>query len=79
MAPGDTWRKLPLYYVIIEALERRGGRAVDEELYKDIVDQRYDITFSEFLHELMKLEMQGLVRVNVLKEDKRNVELVRSP
>ena len=73
-----TWRNLPLYYLIVEELERRGGSARDDELYKAI-KEKMDVSFSEFLKALMVLEMQGIIYVSVIKEDLRNVELLRSP
>ncbi len=77
MPQFDTWRNLPLYYAIVEELERRGGSAKDVDLYKAL-RSKFDITFAEFLRELMRLEMQGVVYVSVLKENLRNVELLRS-
>lgn len=74
----ETWRSVPLYYAIIEELERRGGTARDDELFRAL-RERFDITYAEFLHELMKLEMQGIVYVSVLKENLRNVELLKKP
>lgn len=71
-----TWRNLPLEYLILEELERRGGRARDAELYEAISSQT-NATFSELLKALMKLEMQGLVEVIVVKEDVREVRLVK--
>ncbi|KSW11518.1 hypothetical protein CF15_01360 [Pyrodictium occultum] len=78
MTASDTWRSLPLHYAIIEELERKGGSAKDVDLYKALRD-KMDITFAELLHALMKLEMQGIVYVSVLKENLRNVELLRKP
>jgi transcription initiation factor IIE alpha subunit len=78
MPEEETWRSVPLYYAIVEELERRGGRAMDEELYKAL-KERFNITFSEFLKALMKLEMQGIVYVNVIKEGVRHVELLVKP
>ncbi len=74
----ETWRKIPLYYAIIDELERRGGVEKDVNLYRTL-RSKYSITFSEFLQELMKLEMQGIVYVAILKEDLRNVKLLRRP
>ncbi|BEP17985.1 hypothetical protein PYJP_13370 [Pyrofollis japonicus] len=74
----NGWRSIPLYYAIVEELERRGGTAKDIDLYKALRD-KYDVTFMEFLKELMKLEMQGIIHVDVLKENLRNIELVVKP
>ncbi len=78
MPTSDTWRSRPLYYAIVDELERRGGSAKDVDLYKALRG-KIDITFAEFLRELMRLEMHGVVYVSVLKENLRNIELVRRP
>ncbi len=78
MVEEETWRRVPLYYAIVEELERRGGRARDDELYKAL-RERMSITFAEFLKALMKLEMQGIVYVSVIREGLRNVELIAKP
>ena len=74
----ETWRNVPLYYAIVEELERRGGTALDVEIYRSI-RERFEVTFAEFLKALMILEMQDVVRVEVLREDLRNVQLVKRP
>ncbi len=74
----NGWRSIPLYYAIVEELERRGGSAKDIDIYRALRD-KYDVSFSEFLKELMKLEMHGVIRVEVLKENLRNVELIAKP
>ncbi len=74
----NGWRSIPLYYAIVEELERRGGSAKDIDIYRALRD-KYDLSFSEFLKELMKLEMHGVIRVEVLKENLRNVELIAKP
>ncbi len=78
MPSDDTWRSVPLYYAIVDELERRGGSAKDVDLYKAL-RSKFELTFAEFLRELMKLEMQGIVYVSVLKENMRNVELLKRP
>ncbi len=74
----NGWRSIPLYYAIVEELERRGGSAKDIDIYRALRD-KYDLSFSEFLKELMKLEMHGVIRVEVLKENLRNIELIAKP
>jgi len=78
MSTEATWRSVPLYYAIVDELERRGGTAKDTDLYR-VLRSKLDVTYAEFLRELMKLEMQGVVYVSVLKENMRNVELVKRP
>lgn len=76
---SDTWRRTPLYYAIIEELERKGGSAKDIDLFKALRERYRDLSYSDFLKELMKLEIQGLIYVSTLKENLRNVELLKSP
>ncbi len=73
---NNTWRVTPLCYAIIDELERRGGTMKDKDLY-EVLRDKYDITYAEFLKALMKLEMQGLIYVSVVKENLRNVELLK--
>jgi hypothetical protein len=78
MPYSGNWKSIPLYYAIVEELERRGGSAKDVELYRAI-RERMDITYSDFLKALMVLEMQDVVYVETLREDLRSVRLVRKP
>ncbi len=75
----ETWRKVPIYYAIVEELERRGGTAKDIELYRALREQYYDLTYSEFLKALMVLEMQDVVYVELIREDLRTVKLLKRP
>ncbi len=75
---SESWRRIPLYYAIVEELERRGGTAKDVELYRAL-RERFDVTYSDFLKALMVLEMQDVVYVETLREDLRNVRLLRKP
>ncbi len=72
------WRRLPLKYLIIEVLERKGGSAKDIDIYNEI-SEITPVTPSDFLKALMVLEMQGIVYVEPLGKDMRNVELRKTP
>jgi len=67
--------KSSLVYVIVEALKRRGGSADDEELYLDI-SKVLELTRSDFMKLLMKLEVSGIARVYRLSKDRFKVELI---
>ncbi len=75
----ETWRSIPLYYAIIDELERRGGSAKDVELYASLRERFQNITFSDFLKALMVLEMQDIIHVTMIRDDLRNIELLRKP
>ena len=72
------WRKLPLTYLIVEALERRGGSSKDIDLYKEIAEN-VQLTYSEFLKALMILEMQGIIYTETIGRDLRNIQLRKRP
>jgi hypothetical protein len=66
-------RKL-LPTTIIELLERNGSLKVDEML-KKAMKRHEDLTELELEKYLMKMEIQGLVRVYRIPRGKRRIEL----
>ncbi len=76
MTSKETWRYLPLHYVVVEMLESKGGSLTDRELYES-VKLVYDIDYGEFLKTLMRLELHNVLRVNTAREGVLIVELVR--
>lgn len=66
-------RKL-LPTTIIELLERNGALKVDE-LLKKAVKRHEALTELELLKYLMKMEIQGLIRVYRMPRGKQRVEL----
>ncbi|MEM1619142.1 MAG: hypothetical protein QXU97_04125 [Fervidicoccaceae archaeon] len=70
-----VWRSIPLHAVVLEMLSLKGGTALDRELY-EAVRMAYDVSWSEFLRTLMRLELRGLIRVATAREGTLIVELV---
>jgi len=70
-----VWGPRPLYLAVVEVLERKGPMA-DEELMEAVSDVYGDISFRELNRALMKLEINGVVRVTRLAKGKRRTELV---
>jgi DNA-binding PadR family transcriptional regulator len=62
---------------ILDVLEREGARE-EEEVYRQIQRLHGDIDRRIFEELLMRLEIQGLIRVSDLSRDRRRIELVRS-
>ena len=62
--------------LIIETLERTGA-SEDESLYKAVKKIHNNIEKRFYENVLMNLELQGLIRVNKMRRDKRRVELVK--
>lgn len=62
--------------VIVELLEKNGALKLDE-LHKKIKKSNSDFTEQSLNTLLMKLEIQGIVRVYRIPHGKRRVELAR--
>ncbi|MEM3254423.1 MAG: hypothetical protein QW765_05070 [Fervidicoccaceae archaeon] len=71
-----TWRNLPVQEIIYRMLNLKGGSIIDRELY-EAVSAATELSYPEFLKVLMKLELNGLIRVSSIKEDQLLVELIR--
>ena len=61
---------------IVDALGRSGALTVDS-LYKRVKKLHGDLGSKFFNDTLMKMELQGLIRVYGMSRDKRRVELAR--
>ncbi len=70
-----TWYSVPLYNLILEILASKGGIVKDREIY-EAVREKIPVSYTDFLKALMDLEIRGLIRVQLLTEDLRTVELV---
>lgn len=78
MALSKVWSPRPSSLAIVEVLERKGG-LTDIDLQKELKSNFGEISFRELNRELMKLEMQGVLRVSRLMKGKRQVELTGKP
>ena len=74
--PAKTWRPYPLHLAILESLEKKGGSLTVAELRDVLVESFGDVGFRNFNKELLKLEIQGRIRVSTLMKGKRRVELI---
>jgi len=72
-----TWKPYPLHLAILEGLEKKGGSLTDTELYDLLVESFGDIGFSTLNKELLRLEIQGRVRISTMMKGKRRVELIK--
>ncbi|AAY80147.1 hypothetical protein [Sulfolobus acidocaldarius] len=70
-----SWREIPLHYVILERVKKRSP-VTDQELYQEVKKSvGYEVSFSDFLKALMKLEMRGYLHVVLVKENVRMVSI----
>jgi hypothetical protein len=65
-----------LYSKVMEALQRMGGKALEENLLEELRKRGIELTQSELRSILMKLEIHDKVRVLSLDEEKKLIELV---
>lgn len=71
-----VWRNMPIQEIVYRILFLKGGSIMDKELY-EAVSSATDLSYSEFLRTIMKLELNGLIRVSSIKEDQLLVELIK--
>ena len=70
-----VWGPRPLQLFVLDVIERKGP-LTDDELLREIRNGKEDVSFRELNGILMKLEVNGLVRVSRQMKGKRRVELV---
>jgi transcription initiation factor IIE alpha subunit len=72
-----VWGPRPLQLSVIDVIGRKGP-LTDDELLKELRNGKEDMSFRELNRILMRLEVNGLVRVSRQMKGKRRVELVQS-
>lgn len=70
-----VWGPRPLHLEVLDVIGRKGP-LTDDELLREIRNGKEDLSFRELNGILMKLEVNGLVRVSRQMKGKRRVELV---
>lgn len=76
---SKVWSPRPVSLAIVEVLERKGGGLTDLDLQKELKSNFGEVSFRELNRDLMRLEMQGVLRVSRLMKGKRQVELTGKP
>lgn len=72
-----VWGPKPLQLSVLDVIMRKGS-ITDDELLKEIRNGKEDLSFRELNRILMKLEVNGIVRVSRQMKGKRRVELVET-
>jgi Fe2+ or Zn2+ uptake regulation protein len=70
-----VWGPKPLQLSVLDVIGRKGP-LTDDELLKEVRNGKEDLSFRELNRILMKLEVNGIVRVSRQMKGKRRVELV---
>lgn len=69
-----VWGPRPLQLFVLEVIERKGP-LTDDELLRELKNGKEDLSFRELNRILMKLEVNGMVRVSRQMKGKRRVEI----
>jgi Fe2+ or Zn2+ uptake regulation protein len=69
-----VWGPRPLQLFVLELVERKGP-LTDDELLRELKNGKEDLSFRELNRILLKLEVNGLVRVSRQMKGKRRVEI----
>ena len=69
-----VWGPRPLQLFVLDMIGRKGP-LTDDELLREIKAGKEDLSFRELNRILLKLEVNGLVRVSRQMKGKRRVEL----
>jgi flavin-dependent dehydrogenase len=72
---NKVWGPRPLNLAVVEVLQRKGPLA-DDDLLDEVKDNYGELSFRELNSALLKLELNGVLRVTRLMKGKRRVELV---
>jgi len=70
----QVWGPRPLQQFVLEMVERKGP-LTDDELLRELKNGKEDLSFRELNRILLKLEVNGLVRVSRQMKGKRRVEI----
>ncbi len=70
-----VWGPRPVQLFVLDVIGRKGP-LTDDELLREIRNGKEDLSFRELNGILLKLEVNGLVRVSRQMKGKRRVELV---
>jgi len=69
-----VWGPRPLQLFVLDVIERKGP-LTDDELLRELKNGKEDISFRDLNRILLKLEVNGVVRVSRQMKGKRRVEL----
>jgi len=68
----------PLHTLLVETLESHQGPIIDAQLLKLLKKSNSDFNERVFNKLLLRLELEGLIRVSALTKNRRRIELVSS-
>ena len=72
--PVKTWKTRPVYFVILEILNKKGDMT-DDDLFGQLKEEFEDLGYNDFNQNLLRLEVSGKIRTTSMSRGKRRVEL----
>jgi len=69
-----VWGPRPIQLLVIDLIERKGP-LTDDDLLREMKNGKEDVSFRELNRILIKLEVNGLIRVSRQMKGKRRVEM----
>ena len=69
-----VWGPRPIRLSVIDVIERKGP-LTDDDLLREMKNRKEEVSFRELNSILMKLEINGLIRVSRQMKGKRRVEM----
>ncbi len=72
---NKVWGPRPLNLAVVEVLQRKGA-LTDTDLLDEVKESYGEVSFRELNNALLKLELNGILRVTRLMKGKRRVELI---
>ncbi|MEM3547133.1 MAG: hypothetical protein QXU47_07220 [Candidatus Bathyarchaeia archaeon] len=68
--------RIPLHTAVVELLIKNPGGLTDKELFEKLKEQYEELSFNQLMKILLKLEVNGIVRVTRYQKDTMKVELL---
>ncbi len=70
------WRPFPLIFSIMNIVERREGVLLEDDLVRLLENDIGEVSERELNKALMKLEVKGLIHVQMIKKNQRVIKRI---
>lgn len=68
--------RTPIHTAIVELLAKNPSGLTDREIYEELKEQYEELSFNQLMKILLKLEINGIVRVTRYQKETMKVELL---
>ncbi|NHJ00646.1 MAG: hypothetical protein EAX86_00830 [Candidatus Heimdallarchaeota archaeon] len=70
------WRPFPLIFSVMNIVERREGVLLEDDLIRLLENDIGEVSERELNQALMKLEIKGLIHVQMIKKNQRVIKRI---